>query len=44
MHVSDTEGYSRMYDGRELRFCSRKCLDEFDAEPSRFTGEKGVLR
>lgn len=29
-------GYSRMYLGKEHRFCSRKCLDQFDAEPARY--------
>jgi len=36
MSVEAGQGYSRMYQGRELRFCSRKCLDQFDAEPQRY--------
>ena len=34
MQVAPESGYSRMYQGREYRFCSRKCLDQFDAEPA----------
>ena len=36
MGVDPGQGYSRMYEGREYRFCSRKCLDQFDAEPQRY--------
>lgn len=35
-------GYSRMYEGLEYRFCSRKCLDQFDADPARYIAQKGV--
>jgi YHS domain-containing protein len=36
MDVEQGHGYSEVYAGREYRFCSRKCLDKFDAEPKRF--------
>ena len=36
MEVAPDSGYSRMYEGREHRFCSRKCLDQFDANPAQF--------
>jgi YHS domain-containing protein len=36
MDVAPASGYSRHYEGREYRFCSRKCLDSFDAEPARY--------
>jgi YHS domain-containing protein len=36
MDVASGEGYSKMYEGREHRFCSRKCLDKFEAEPQRY--------
>ena len=36
MEVTPDAGYSRVYQGRQYRFCSRSCLDRFDAEPSRF--------
>ncbi len=42
MEVDPVTGYSRMYEGREYRFCSRNCLDKFDAAPERYAGEMGV--
>ena len=42
MQFPASTGYSRMYQGQEYRFCSRKCLDQFDAEPARYVTEKGV--
>jgi hypothetical protein len=30
------QGYSKMHQGREYRFCSRTCLDKFDADPKQF--------
>lgn len=33
MVVEPGSGYSEVYEGREYRFCSRKCLDQFDAAP-----------
>jgi YHS domain-containing protein len=36
MDVASGEGYSKMYESRAYRFCSRKCLDKFDAEPQRY--------
>lgn len=44
MEVAPASGYSRMYEGREYRFCSRQCLDQFDATPERYLGVKGVGR
>ena len=40
MKVDAGSGYSRMYQGREYRFCSRNCLDQFDREPERYTKTK----
>lgn len=37
MQVDPDSGYSRMYEGQEYRFCSRKCLDQFDATPAQYT-------
>ena len=34
--VEPGQGYSKMYESREYRFCSRKCLDKFEAEPQRY--------
>jgi len=36
MGVESGQGYSKMHDGREYRFCSKNCLDKFDAEPQRY--------
>lgn len=33
MDVASESGYSRMYQGREYRFCSRTCLDNFEKNP-----------
>lgn len=35
MTVDPASGYARMYEGREYRFCSRQCLDQFDRDPQR---------
>jgi len=36
MAVQPGQGYTKNHEGRELHFCSRKCLDKFDAEPQRY--------
>ena len=36
MQVASDSGYSRVYEGREIRFCSRKCLDQFESDPARY--------
>lgn len=36
MEVSPGKGYSKIHEGREYRFCSKGCLDKFDAEPQRY--------
>ncbi len=36
MEVAPDAGYSEKYQNREYRFCSRKCLDKFDANPQQF--------
>lgn len=42
MVVASDGGYTRMYQGQEYRFCSRKCQDQFDADPARYALERGV--
>lgn len=39
MEVAPLTGYSRGYEGREYRFCSRQCLDQFDAAPARYVSQ-----
>lgn len=36
MPVPADQGYAEVYQGRLLRFCSRTCLDTFDADPHRY--------
>ena len=36
MAVNAGQGYSANYHGRELRFCSKRCLDTFEAQPERY--------
>jgi len=36
MEVEDDQGYGKMYENTLYRFCSRNCLDKFDAEPKRY--------
>jgi YHS domain-containing protein len=36
MPVQPGQAYSETYKGRRLSFCSRQCLDKFDAQPERY--------
>jgi YHS domain-containing protein len=36
MAVEPGQGYTKNHEGRLLHFCSRKCLDKFEAEPQRY--------
>jgi YHS domain-containing protein len=36
MQVEPGHGYMKSHEGRLLHFCSRKCLDSFEAEPQRY--------
>ena len=36
MAVGPGQGYSKNYQGRELHFCSKQCLDKFDSQPERY--------
>ena len=36
MEVEPTQGYGKMHEGQLYRFCSRACLDQFEADPGRF--------
>lgn len=36
MAVPRDEGYGKMYQGIPYRFCSRDCLDKFDADAERY--------
>ena len=41
MEVAPGEGYSKMHEGREYRFCTRNCLDKFEAAPQQYLSQKG---
>lgn len=36
MEVETDKGYGKMYERRLYRFCTRNCLDKFDADPERY--------
>jgi YHS domain-containing protein len=36
MPVAAGQGYSEVHQGQELHFCSRACLDKFDARPQQY--------
>lgn len=38
--VPPHEGYGKMHEGRLYRFCSRSCLDKFEARPDQFIGQR----
>lgn len=35
-HVAPNEGYGKMAGDQLYRFCSRRCLDTFEADPHRY--------
>jgi len=45
MEVDEDKGYGKMYQGALYRFCSKSCLDKFDADPEKYlnkpAGEHG---
>jgi YHS domain-containing protein len=43
MEVQPGEGYAKMHQGRQYRFCSKKCLDQFEVEPQRYAQGKGGM-
>jgi|AZID01.1.fsa_nt_gi YHS domain-containing protein len=40
MTVDPNEGYGKVYQGNLYRFCSRDCLDRFDADPEAYMPPK----
>jgi YHS domain-containing protein len=42
MTVAPGQGYTKAYQGKMLHFCSRDCLDKFEADPQRYLAQKGV--
>ena len=44
MPVVADQGYTKMHQGRQYRFCSRACLDKFEANPERYLTQAGGAR
>jgi len=40
MEVETEQGYGKMYQGALYRFCSKNCLDKFDADPERYLNKE----
>ena len=40
MSVDPESGYGKMHQGKLYRFCSRDCLDKFEAEPAHYAATK----
>lgn len=40
MQVSADSGYTKVHHGMLYRFCSRSCLDKFDADPQQYLGKE----
>ncbi len=40
MKVDVEQGYGKMHEGTLYRFCSRSCLDKFDADPERYLNKE----
>jgi len=40
MQVSVDSGYAKVHQGKQYRFCSRNCLDKFDANPQQYMGKE----
>lgn len=41
MPVAADQGYGKMYRGTSYQFCSRDCLDKFEADPEKYTQPVG---
>ncbi len=40
MEVEAEQGYGKMHQGELYRFCSRSCLDKFDADAERYLNKE----
>lgn len=41
MDVKPEQSYGKTHQGQEYRFCSRSCLEKFDADPDRYLKPAG---
>jgi YHS domain-containing protein len=39
MDVDMSQGYGKMHEGQLYRFCSRSCLDRFEADPGKYLNQ-----
>jgi YHS domain-containing protein len=39
MVVAEEKGYGKLHHGELFRFCSKKCLDEFDQNPEKYVSQ-----
>jgi YHS domain-containing protein len=44
MAVAPGTGYTKVHEGRQYPFCSRKCLDKFEANPEQSLTQAGGAR
>ena len=44
MAVVADQGYTKMHLGHQYRFCSRACLDKFEANPDKYLTKVGGAR
>lgn len=44
MEVDMTQGYGKMHADQLYRFCSRKCLDKFEADPEHYLDSSAATR
>jgi YHS domain-containing protein len=44
MEVAPDKGYTKMYEERQYRLCSRACLDKFEANPQQYATAAGGIR
>jgi len=39
MEVVEEQGYGKMHEGNLYRFCTRSCLDKFEADPQHYVNK-----
>jgi len=43
MEVEPGQGYAKVHSGTEYHFCSRQCLEKFDADPQRYMSQIAAM-
>lgn len=44
MKIANDEGYGKLHKGVCYRFCSKKCLDEFDQQPEKYAANTNNIK